>query len=57
MDINIAKPLADLIVADLRPHCHRAEVAGSVRRMKANVKDIELVVQVRDWEPAFRALE
>jgi len=57
MDINLAKPFADQVLTDLRPHCHRAEIAGSVRRMKANVKDIELVAQVRDWEPAFRALE
>ena len=57
MDINLAKPLADLIAADLRPHCHRAEVAGSIRRMKANVKDVELVAIVQDWQGAFRALE
>ena len=57
MDINLAKPLADQIAADLRPHCHRAEVAGSIRRMKANVKDVELVAIVQDWQGAFRALE
>lgn len=27
----------------LRPHCERIEIAGSVRRLKAEVKDIEIV--------------
>lgn len=57
MDINLAKPLADDIVAALRPHCQRAEVAGSIRRMKANVKDVEIVAIVSDWQAAFRSLE
>lgn len=57
MEINLAKPLADLIASELRPHCHRAEVAGSIRRMKENVKDVEIVAVVRDWKASFQALE
>ena len=56
MDITLAMPLADNIVNSLRSHCHRAEIAGSVRRMKANVKDIEIVARVNDWDAAFDSL-
>ncbi len=56
MEITLATPLAENIVTSLRPHCHRAEIAGSVRRMKQNVKDIEIVARVTDWEASFEAL-
>jgi len=56
MEIAIAKPIADDIVASILPHCHRAEIAGSVRRMKQNVKDIEVVARVNDWESTFDSL-
>lgn len=56
MDITVASPLAENIVTSLRPHTHRAEIAGSVRRMKPNVKDIEIVARIADWEASFEAL-
>lgn len=37
------------IVAEIAPFCERVEVAGSVRRQKAEVKDLEIVV-VPTWE-------
>ena len=56
MEIESAKPLAESILEALRPHCHRAEIAGSVRRNKANVKDVEIVARINDWEGAFNSL-
>lgn len=39
-----ARHLADQIVAELTPLCDRIEIAGSVRRCKETVKDIEILV-------------
>jgi len=44
-----ARARAEALVAMMRPHCERCEVAGSVRRGKAEVKDIEIVA-VPKWE-------
>jgi DNA polymerase/3'-5' exonuclease PolX len=39
-----AKKLADDLIATLRPLCVRAEIAGSVRRLKqTDIKDVEIV--------------
>ena len=46
-----AERIASGIVADLLPFCERIEVAGSVRRRKESVGDIELVAIPR-FEPA-----
>lgn len=46
-----AERIASDIVADLLPFCDRIEVAGSVRRRKEVVGDIELVAIPR-YEPA-----
>lgn len=43
MEYERAVTLASGLLAALAPSCHRIEVAGSVRRRKADVKDIELV--------------
>ena len=37
------EPIAKSIVDKLNPHCERIEVAGSIRRRKAEVGDIEIV--------------
>jgi DNA polymerase (family 10) len=34
----------------LRPHCHRIEIAGSIRRKKQEVKDIEIVAIPKPYE-------
>ena len=38
-----AKQIADSILQELKPHCERIEIAGSIRRKKANPNDIEIV--------------
>lgn len=43
LPLRQAKSLADKVVATLDPACYRIEVAGSVRRGKATVGDLEVV--------------
>ena len=43
MNHDIALKTAEALVEHLRPACVRIEIAGSIRREKAEVKDIELV--------------
>lgn len=43
MDLQSALPLAQLLAADLTPGCDRLEIAGSVRRGRAQVHDVEIV--------------
>lgn len=43
MNHDIALKTAEALVEYLRPACARIEIAGSIRREKAEVKDIELV--------------
>ncbi len=44
MLLEDALPIANKCLADLMPYCERAEIAGSIRRQKPEVKDIEIVV-------------
>lgn len=43
MKLEQAQKIAQSLIADLKPFCHRVEIGGSVRREKAEVKDIEIV--------------
>ncbi len=43
-----AQDLAEELFVDLAPYCHRLEIAGSVRRGRADVHDIELVALPRE---------
>lgn len=43
MEFYKAHQIAQHVVALLRPYCHRIQIAGSLRRQKAWVKDIEIV--------------
>lgn len=53
MDLKHARPLAERIVELLAPGCERIEIAGSVRRNKAEVKDIEIVCVPKPRKPQF----
>ena len=48
MKLEKAKVIADAVVKALEPYCDRIEVAGSIRRQKATVNDIDLVLIARD---------
>lgn len=43
--LGSAKPLADAIAKELRHVCSRVEIAGSIRRKKPMVKDIEILAR------------
>jgi DNA polymerase/3'-5' exonuclease PolX len=43
MEHQKAKAIADRLLSQLGPYCERIEIAGSVRRGKPDVKDIEIV--------------
>lgn len=42
--------IAERVLEELRPHCVRCEIAGSIRRKKAEVKDIEIVAIPKDYQ-------
>ncbi|MBA7704171.1 hypothetical protein ES703_112972 [subsurface metagenome] len=44
MDLQRAKNIANIILERLQPYCSRIEVAGSVRRKKPTVNDIDFVL-------------
>lgn len=47
VSLAVARRLADKVTAELSPACHRIEVAGSVRRGKASIGDIDLMIVPR----------
>ena len=56
MELNAAKDIANSIVQAIEPACHRAHVAGSIRRLKPEVKDIEIVAIVNDYGLLYEKL-
>jgi len=44
MRLEEAQRLAEQITKEILPHCKRVEVAGSIRRKKSEVNDIDLVL-------------
>ncbi len=44
MELERAQRIAEAVVKRLSPYCSRIEVAGSVRRKKTTVKDIDFVL-------------
>ena len=50
MIYNEALKIANKYLELLRPHCDRIEIAGSIRRKKPEVKDIEIVCIPKPYE-------
>lgn len=50
MELIKAKAIAEKIVEQLKPHCERIEIAGSIRREKPEVKDIEIVAIPKPYD-------
>lgn len=44
MELIKAKRRAEGIIAQLKPYCEQIEIAGSIRRQRPQVRDIDLVV-------------
>jgi DNA polymerase/3'-5' exonuclease PolX len=51
MKLTLAQPLADKIAATMAPYAARVVVAGSIRRRKPEVKDVEIVAIPNYGEP------
>lgn len=50
MLLEHAKAIAEELVIQLAPHCERIQIAGSIRREKPEVKDIEIVAIPKPYE-------
>ncbi len=53
LDLKEAEKIADQIKAAIEPLCEKIEVAGSIRRQKSKVHDIDFVVVAKndsDWQ-------
>jgi len=48
-----AQVIAWTVEAELRPFCERIEVAGSIRRRRESVKDVEILAVPRDGRADF----
>ncbi|GAI23919.1 unnamed protein product [marine sediment metagenome] len=46
MELERAQKIASEVITRLAPYCKKIEVAGSVRRRKPRVKDIDFVLEV-----------
>ena len=44
MRLETAQPIAKRVKEELTPHCERIEIAGSIRRGKPIVHDIDIVL-------------
>ena len=50
MKLEEANLIAHRVIAELAPHCERIEIAGSIRRRKPEVKDIEIVAIPKPYD-------
>lgn len=50
-----ARAIANEIMEELRPHCERIEIVGSIRRNREDVKDIDLVIIPKKYETGLFA--
>lgn len=54
MELERAKIIAEAVVKRLSPYCSKIEVAGSIRRQKSTVNDIDIVLIAADpWNLTF----
>ncbi|NOS85248.1 MAG: hypothetical protein HOP31_08925 [Ignavibacteria bacterium] len=56
MLLTEAKPIAESLKVLLEPYCERIEIAGSIRREKEIVKDIEIVLIPKQANKLFNVL-
>jgi DNA polymerase/3'-5' exonuclease PolX len=53
MELKCAREIAEQLVERLAPYCERIEIAGSTRREKAEVGDIEIVAIPNEFADAM----
>ena len=56
MEFALAKSITQSISELIEPAGSRAEIAGSIRRKKPEVKDIEIVARVHDYDLLYKML-
>lgn len=56
MKLNDANRLANRLIELMQEHCTLVHVAGSIRRNKADVKDIEIVAIAKEYKQSVRDL-
>jgi len=54
MRIELARQLAGEVIEMLKPACGKVELVGSVSKGKANPKDIDLLLNVKDRQLFLR---
>jgi DNA polymerase/3'-5' exonuclease PolX len=57
MLLDQATAFAERVKAQLAPHCERIEIAGSIRRRKADVGDIEIVCIPKSTVAGHRSVQ
>jgi DNA polymerase/3'-5' exonuclease PolX len=57
MKLEEAKKIAEKYLDLLKPYCWRIEIAGSIRREKPEVKDIEIVVLLSEFDSDFDSVD
>ena len=54
MELEQAQKIADKVVKQLSPYCQKIQVAGSIRRRKPIVRDVDIVLIPSDaWNVSF----
>lgn len=56
MELPIAQSIANNLIEHSSSACDRAQIAGSIRRCKSVVKDIEIVAIVNDYDKLYKRL-
>ena len=56
MELEQAKKIASTVLNAIKPYCSRGVVAGSIRREKPLVKDIEIVAICKDYRKLYETL-
>jgi DNA polymerase/3'-5' exonuclease PolX len=56
MELQQAQAVAQKVKAAIAPSASRVEIAGSIRRLKPQVKDIEIVAIVHDYDALYANL-
>jgi DNA polymerase (family 10) len=54
MSLGVALPLAEKLLADVQQLCERADIAGSIRRRRETIGDIDLLIISHDSPRALR---
>jgi len=49
MELQEAEKLAEEFICEIADYCEKVRIVGSIRRRRPQVKDVDVVLVVRDW--------